>query len=424
MSQKIIVLGVLLLIVVGGALWFFVFRTTNTETAFNLARLERGDVENTVSCTGTISPLSEVEVGTQTSGIIKKIYTDFNQEVKKDQLLAVLDTELLKASLLSAEANLEKSEAELEQAELDYARNKKLYEGGFLAEADFLPYKIDLKTAKASVKTAQSTVAQAQQNMHYAYIRSPINGTVIEKDVEEGQTVAASYSTPTLFVIAEDLSKIQIEAEVDESDIGSIKEGQPVRFEVPAYTNMSFTGTVFQIRLQPEVTNNVVNYTVIIYADNKDDILLPGMTCTVDFIIEAKKDVLKVPNSALNFNPDQALAFSVMEKKREQMPDSLKRAPRPDFAGGTPPQGQMPSEPPAKPADAGMIWFINSSGELDATPVKTGISDGSYTVLENAGSLKEGTEVVTGLLSATASSKSSDSDSRRKSGFGGGPPPF
>jgi len=424
LSKKSIGLtSVVALVVLAGALWLF-NKAAPSKTTFSTVAVERGTIENTVSCTGTISPLSEVEVGTQISGNIDKVYADYNQKVKAGELLAKIDTELLEASLLNAEATLEQVQAALEEAEFNYSRNKSLFESNLIAEAELLPDKVTYLKAKAAIKVAESDVRKAKQNLSYAYIRSPIDGTVIEKEIEEGQTVAASYSTPTLFIIAEDFSKLEILAEVDESDIGSIKEGQSVKFEVPAYPDESFTGKVYQIRWQPEVVNNVVNYTVVIYAHNKGDKLLPGMTCTVDFIIEEAKDVLKISNAALNYQPDQELAGKVMEEKRNsgEMPSAPPSPENANIQKPAPGSGES-FTPPQPPKGMGIVWFLNELGALDLTPVKTGITDGSMIELKEAGSLKEGTKVVTGTTSGELAEKESGDIKKQRRRFGG-PPPF
>lgn len=426
LTKKSIGLLSLTFIVLAIGIWWFFIENAPSDIKFNLVKLERGDIENTVSCTGTISPLSEVEVGTQISGTIDNIYVDFNQPVKKGQLLAKLETELLESSLLSAQAGLEKAQATFEQAEFDYVRNKALFDSSYIAEGELKPYQIAYKTAKSSIKSARAELIRAKQNLEYAYIRSPISGTVIQKNVEQGQTVAASLATPTLFIIAENLSQIEIHAQVDESDIGVIKEGQDVRFEVPAYTDRVFTGKVHQIRLEPEVVSNVVNYTVVVFAKNADNLLLPGMTSTVDFIIESAKNELKIPNSALNFKPDRELARQVMLEKKRARQDSLKSRKNLKPEGFRPAFSVMPSSKnPSE--DMGMVWFINDEGNIDVSPVKTGLSDGSYTALKFSGSLTEDVEVITGVLNASSeptSSGSSTSEKRRFKGGFGGPRPF
>lgn len=224
----IFLLGALLFI---GAIFFNSVKS-NEKTQYQFAQIARGDLESTISSSGTLSPVTTVEVGTQVSGTISKIYADFNDQVKKGRLLAVLDTALLKASLQDVGANLDKARAQLEQAQADYNRNKNLFEENLISDADFLPFQINLKLQQAAVKSADAALQRAERNLKYVYIYSPINGTVIQRNVEEGQTVAASLAAPTLFEIAEDLSKMEILAEVDESDIGLIKVGQPVRFDV------------------------------------------------------------------------------------------------------------------------------------------------------------------------------------------------
>ncbi len=255
-----------------------------------------------------------MEVGTQVSGIIDKVYADFNDRVHKGQIIALVDTSLLKLAVTDAESNLLKALAQYEEARENHQRSVELYNRGLISKADYQPVKTSLRTAEASLAAAHAAMERANRNLKYAIIRSPIDGTVTARNVEEGQTVAASFSTPTLFTIAQDLSKMEIKAMVDESDIGQIKKDQPVRFTVQAYPQKTFEGKVKQVRVQPTTASNVVNYTVVVSADNPGNLLLPGMTATVDFIVEKKTNVTLVPNAALRFEPTEKQLTSVFEK--------------------------------------------------------------------------------------------------------------
>ncbi|MCK5119980.1 MAG: efflux RND transporter periplasmic adaptor subunit, partial [Candidatus Latescibacteria bacterium] len=292
------IIGILVIVSLFGV-GIHYFRAGNgakEEGPYQFAEITRGDLENLVSSTGTLKAVSTVEIGTQVSGTIDRIDVDFNDAVRKGQVLAVLDTALLKVAVLDAQAGVARAQAQHEQARAEYERNRALFEKGHLSEKEFLPIRINVRITGAAVQSAKASLERAQINMNHATIRSPIHGTVIQRNVEPGQTVAASFSTPTLFIIAEDLSQMEIYAAVDESDIGQIKEGQSVRFEVQAYLDETFSGTVRQIRLQPAISENVVNYTVVVDAANEENLLLPGMTATVDFVVEARKAVLLIPN--------------------------------------------------------------------------------------------------------------------------------
>ncbi len=243
-------------------------------------------------------------IGTQVSGTIELVKADYNDQVKEGQILAVLDQAMHNAALNNAKANILKAEAEFKQAEAEYNRNRPLYEKGFISEQEFLPLNTAMTTAKASLQSAEAGLLQARINLEHTVIRSPINGTVIDCSVDAGQTVAASLSTPTLFLVAEDLAQMQIETQVDETDIGQIRQGQQVRFEVQSYPDSIFTGTVRQIRLQPSTVDNVVTYTVIVDASNESGKLMPGMTATVDFVVHQSANTLLVPVAALKFAPD------------------------------------------------------------------------------------------------------------------------
>jgi len=394
---------------------------SNNNTQYQFSEIIRGNLESTISCSGTLSPVTAVEIGTQVSGTIAKVYVDYNDQVRKGQLLAVLDTVLLKASVLDAQAGVEKAEAQLQDAQVNYQRNQKLFEKGLISEAEFQPFQINLKTQQANLKSAQAALQRAEQNLKYAVIRSPINGTVIERNVEAGQTVAASLSTPTLFKIAEDLSKMEILVEVDESDIGLIKDGQSVRFDVQAYSDKIFAGTVRQIRLQPTTVSNVVNYTVVVDADNHENLLLPGMTATVDFIIEQKQDVLLVPNSALRFQPSDEQLTEIREKRQrgfEALPDSIKGQRRKQM--GKPANGVSNG---ARSDDRKQVWYLDEHGQLAMEPVRIGMTDGSKSEIMMSRHLEDGMQVINGT-SQNNKQNNSGSANKALARPPGGPRPF
>jgi HlyD family secretion protein len=391
-------IGIIIVVVVIGLIIFNAVNSKDISNQYVFDKIKRGNLINTVSSTGTINAVSTVEVGTQVSGIIDKIYVDFNDQVHKGQLMAVLDTVLLKTTLMDAQANMEKAKAQLEQAQADYDRNLPLFQKNLISEAEFLPIQIQLKTQKANLVIAQASVERAQRNLRYAFIRSPINGTVIQRNVEEGQTVAASLQAPVLFVIAEDLSKMEIHAQVDESDIGMIKEGQKVTFTVQAYPDKTFNGVVRQIRLQPTTVQNVVNYTVIIDAANNDNLLLPGMTATIDFIVEERQDVLLVPNTALRFQPSQEAMqnyYSREQKRFEAMPDSLKN--KMNFGGNFQRGQNAGNSSGQRPKDIGRVWYLDNNHNLAMARFKTGATDGKETEILKSRDLKDGMEVIVGM---------------------------
>lgn len=382
--KKIVVILIVVLISGLGVLYLTSIRNNKTEGPYQFVEVTRGDLENVISSTGTLNPVGMVEIGTQVSGTIDRIEVDFNDKVHKGQVLAVLDTALLKIAVLDAKAGLARAQAQYKQAQAEYERNLPLFEKGYLSEKEFLPIRINVKTTQATVQSAQAALKRAQINIKHAIIRSPINGTVIQRTVEPGQTVAASFATPTLFIIAEDLSQMEIYAAVDESDIGQIQEGQSVRFTVEAYPDETFYGTVRQIRLQPTTIQNVVNYTVVVDASNRDSLLLPGMTATVDFVVEERKDVWLIPNAALRFQPTQEMITEFrkgLQERLSALPDSLKqlaqqrRTQRGQLGGGKMP---LPFQSGAQ-SDVARLWVLDEKGKLSVIPVRKGATDGLVT---------------------------------------------
>jgi HlyD family secretion protein len=373
--------------------------------SFQFAEIKRGDLENIVSSTGTLSAVKTVEVGSQVSGIIEKIRVDFNDEVKKGQVLTILDKTLFEVAVRDAEAGVLRAKAKLAQADAEIQRNRPLFEKGHISEMEFLVTKTTLEIAKADLKIAEAAFRRAETNLDYTVIRSPIDGTVIERTVDAGQTIAASFQAPKLFVIAEDLTRMQIETDVDESDIGRIKENQSVRFTVQAYPDDTFTGKVRQIRLQPTTIRNVVNYTVVVDAANEKGMLLPGMTATVDFLVEERRDVLLVANTALNFKPSMELmnryGTQIMEKMR------LKRGVKNMMPGNMGPNVGI--EPGQLPDDKGMVFYLDVDGVPGMVIFEKGATDGLLTEIRESKELNEGMQVITAfkMSKKSASSKKS-----------------
>ncbi len=351
-------------------------KSANKELVIRTHAVAEYTVENTVTATGTIEPVETVEVGTQVSGKVEKIYVDFNDVVKKGELLAELDKLTLNQSVSRAKASLTSAESQLNYAKLTYERTKQLYEANAATLAAFQEAQNSYTQAQMSKKNAQASYDQALVDLAYAEIYSPIDGIVLDRAVEVGQTVAASFSTPTLFTLANDLTKMQVEADVDEADIGQVKAGQRVTFTVDAYMDEIFNGTVNQIRMKPTTTSNVVTYTVIIEAPNPDLKLFPGMTASVTIVTEEQKG-LAVPAEAFNFTPDEQVMKTMRkpEKPESQMPE--------------PPQGERPEmQEGERPA---MVW-IKKGDEMMPRPVKVGMSDGAYKIVEQG--LQLGDSVV------------------------------
>jgi HlyD family secretion protein len=308
---------VLLGIVVLFAAYFLFFRkkeTTTTTVRYSAAQV--GDISKGITATGTLQATTTVQVGSQVSGTIRELYADFNSRVQKGQLLARLDPTFYDAALTQAKANLSKAQADYETALKDEHRQAELLKRELIAQADYDVSKNKLLDARATITQQQALVKQAETNLSYTVIKSPISGVVVSRNVDKGQTVAASLNAPTLFLIAQDLSSMQVAANVDEADIGQVIEGQTVRYTVDAYPGQEFDGTVQQIRINPVTTQNVVTYTVIILTANPGGKLLPGMTATVSIVSASRDNVLKIPSAALRFVPPEELGG----------PDSAQRA--------------------------------------------------------------------------------------------------
>lgn len=356
---------------------------------YETAKVERATISNSVTATGTIEPVNKVEVGTQVSGIISKIYVDYNSIVKKGQVIAELDKINLESELASAKANLASSKSELDYQETNYKRMKALHDKGFISDDDFDIADLSYKKAKEAYLVQLQTVQKAQTNLGYATITSPIDGVVLSKDVEEGQTVAASFSTPTLFTIARDLTDMQVVANVDEADIGNVRDGQRVTFTVDAYPDDTFEGRVKQVRQQGEEESNVVTYEVVISAPNNDLKLKPQLTANVNIYTEEIENVVSVPAKALRFSPS-----------KEMMNDGEK----------------------IKDCNATNKLWIKEANILKAYPVKTGITNGIRTqILEG---VKEGTAVITNAKAkdGTEEDNISEQNSQERSPFSPGPP--
>lgn len=315
LNKKIIyTLIVIMLIVLGyGALKSN--KSHIDQAHFEMGKVTKGNLAYEVTATGTINPINTVTVGTQVSGIVEKVLADYNDDVKEGQVLALLDSSTLKEQMEKSEANYELAKAKESKAKLNYERIKKLYQDKLTSSASLEDAEIEYKESSANVLSAKADYNISKKNFEYATITSPVSGTVITKEIEQGQTVAASFSTPTLFEVAEDLSKMQIEASVSEADIGYIKPDMSATFTVDAYPNDKFFGKIRQVRLSPTEESNVVMYTVIIEIDNSSRKLLPGMTASVNIIAEEVKDVLMVSAMALQYKPSAAVKALMDVKK-------------------------------------------------------------------------------------------------------------
>ncbi len=375
----------MLLAVLVAAAWYGYQRLNQRplEQQFKTQQLETGDVSKTVSANGTINPVSLVNVGTQVSGTVKKLYVDFNSKVEKGQVLLELDDALLAAQQKQSHANVQSAQAMLDLATANEARNRGLYAQEYVSRLD-LDTSIQAKSsAEAALKLAMAAVEKDKANLAYTVIRSPVSGVVVDRTVDVGQTVAASLQTPTLFKIAQDLSNMQIDANFAEADIGSIHEGLPVRFTVDAFPNLNFHGVVKRVRLNPTTLQNVVTYDVVINVENPEQILLPGMTAYVSIAVAESKAVLLIPNAALRFKP----ANFVDTKPKEK-------------AGAGKREGY-----------SGKVFVIRGK-QLVPVSVQLGITDNRNTEVV-AGEIKAGDQIVIGEGSTDDQSKASAAPPRR-----------
>ena len=358
---------------------------------YETAKVEPATISTSVTATGTIEPVNEVEVGTQVSGIISKIYVDYNSVVKKGQVIAELDRTNLESELTSAKANLTSAKSELDYQTTNLKRIKELHGKGYVSDDEYDNALLNYKKALESYKGQQQTVSRAQTNLGYATITAPIDGVVLSKDIEEGQTVASSFSTPTLFTIAHDLTDMRVIADVDEADIGGVHEGQRVSFTVDAYPDDTFSGTVTQVRQQGEEESNVVTYEVVISAPNKDLKLKPKLTANVNIYTQEVTNVLSVPSKAMHFTPTKQTI-----NKGEKIKDCNA---------------------------TNKVWVKNGN-VLTACAVKVGMTNGIRT--EILSGVKQGTEVITGSKAKTeaeaeVSSDESSGDDEERSPFAPGP---
>ncbi len=446
MKKRIIIISSILVIIAGVFLVLSLLsRNKNDISKYKKEAIDKGNIEALVITTGTLNPVTTVDVGSQVSGKIDKLYVDFNSQVKEGQVIAELDQSQFitrvkqnEANYQSSKAALEKSKVTLENTKKKYDRAMNLFEKNLVSfeekesiETQYYSAMADIQSSEARLEQAKSQLDSSKVDLTYTIIKSPIDGIVIDRRVNIGQTVAASLQAPVLFQIANDLSKMQVECSVDEADIGKVKEGQKVRFTVDAFPNENFTGTVSQVRYAPEIVQNVVTYTTIVEVSNPEMKLRPGMTATVSVVTGEAKNVLRVPNSALRFNPSlspeemQALMASMRQEMRERRggSDRAERSrARPE--GGSQRQAsqrQASQRPGSGQQASGMrgfgmrgtqmrhfarVWFEDENGKLKMAFVRTGVTDNSFTEIVS-GNLKEGQLVITGETSKQEERRSS-----------------
>ena len=381
---------------IGGGVWFAKQRAAQSpEQRYKLAAVEKGDVTQTVSANGTLNPVVLISVGTQVSGTVRKLYVDFNDKVKKGQPLLELDDALVSATERQSAANVVNAQATLELALANEARMKSLLTQEYVSKQEYDQASQALKSAKAQLALARAQNERDRANLNFTVIRSPVDGVVIDRVVDLGQTVAASFQTPTLIKIAQDLSEMRIDTSFAEADIGGIREGQKARFTVDAFPNRQFTGEVQQIRLNPTNQQNVVTYNVRINVANPDEVLLPGMTAYVNIGVQKREGVLLVPNAALRFKPADP-AEKKSENGQKNGP-TVASVPTPGSGAGAGADGSGPKGPAKgkkRDGQSGTVHVL-AGDEIKPVSVQLGITDNRMTEIVG-GELKEGERVVTG----------------------------
>lgn len=382
--KGVIITIVIILLVV--AIWYFFIRKKPVPVSFETAQPTYGHIATTVTATGTIQPVDTVAVGTQVSGTLKYLYVDFNSQVKKGQLLGELDKDLFQAQVDQLKANVQVAQANLAYQKNNFGRQELLYKTGAISKADYDVAKNQLDQGNANLASVNAQLASAVKNFSFTEIISPIDGVVLNRNVSVGQTVAASFNTPTLFVIAKDITKMQVEASVDEADIGNVTDSQRVSFTVDAYLEDVFSGRVQEIRLQPSVSSNVVTYNTIINAPNDDKKLKPGMTANVTIFTAEKDSALLLPVKALKFKPDS------VQLKDYVIQSAVRKAPaeRKDTTGKT-------FKSSARIGSSNYVWLLRGD-TLQQKRIRTGLNDNTH--IEVLSGLNENDVVVVGLNAA------------------------
>lgn len=425
MKKRVLIIGIIAAVaaLVGA---FFYTRRGSAEPKYRKGKLDKGDVVATVTATGTLSAVTTVSVGSQVSGIIAKLYVDFNSVVKKGQHLADLDPTPFQQAVDQSRANLDKAKVQLRNDEIALTRAKRLFADQLVAQSDLDGAQTTRDSDVATVAQVTAQLRQVETNLSYAHIISPIDGVVVSRSYDVGQTVAASFQAPTLFMIAQDLTKMQVLTNIDEADVGRVKVGQEASFSVDAFSDQPFKGAVSQIRLSPQTVQNVVTYPVVLDVANLDLKLKPGMTANVQVPVDVRKDALRVANSALRFRPDNADLVAEVRKDKSQeagkggtassappatgsaAPGTGAGAPAtsvrtsPPGTGARGPTGGRPGG--ARPSGGTGTLYVevpNTGGKLKPVTVRTLISDGNLTAIRTD-ELKEGDEVIVGLATARA----------------------
>lgn len=388
-------LGGVAIVAGGGAI--YMLNKPKEAVRWRMAPVQRGSLKQRISASGTLSGLIQVTVGSQVSGTISNLYVDYNSQVKKGQPIAQIDTTVYAATVQDAKANVSKAETALADAQRQLARARRLFGDKLISQQELDAAQVVADRGTGDLSSAKATLQKAQANLNYCTITAPVAGVVVSRSIDIGQTVAASFSTPNLFVIAQDLTKMKVEASIDEADIGQVKEGQPALFTVDSYPETQFHGRVNQVRLEPVIVQNVVNYKVVIQVVNDELKLRPGMTANVTIQTQSKEDVLKVPTAALRFNPTAFMPAddaAAAKTKGPGGPGGPGGRTGPGGAGAAGPGGSPPRGMVAKRDDR--VWILGPDGKPMAVIVKVGITDGQATEISGE-SIREGMQVLVGV---------------------------
>jgi len=439
MNKKILIMTFIVIVVVGTVLAMTVFKNGEENgVAYKMEELDIGNIQAIVDTTGALNPVITVDVGSQVSGKIQDLYVDFNSQVKKGQIIAKIDPELFetrvsqsKANYQSSKASMDKAKVTLENNKRKYDRAKNLFEKELIsfeeketAETQYFGSVADLQSAEARLAQANSQLDTSKVDLKNTIILSPIDGVVINRNFNVGQTVAASFQAPVLFQIANDLSKMQVECSVDEADIGKVKEEQKVSFTVDAFPSDKFFGEISQVRYSPEIISNVVTYTTIVEVENPDLKLRPGMTATVSMVVGEAIKKLRIPNAALRFNPPQEVLmayFQKMQAKRAKQENEGEQAGSANagnqesqgmHSGGSMGFGMGPGAGRSRMKDSGRAWILDDAGELKMIFIKIGVTDNVFTEV-TGGELTEGMKVITGENGGSDSGSSNRNDMMR-----------
>jgi HlyD family secretion protein len=431
---------------------FLLSRKATYSATYRTVLVDRGDIESTVSSTGTLGAVTTVQVGAQVSGQIAELYADFNSHVKKGQLIARLDPALSLLAVRQSQASVQQAVSDSTQKAFTLTQGTQLHDAAMMTDNDFVAAQAGFAQSKASLIVQRVNLEKSQQDLRYTYVYAPIDGIVVQRNVDVGQTVASNFSAPQLFLIASDLKHMQILVQVDEADIGQIANGQQVKFTVQSYPNRTFVGTVQQVRLQSAVVQNVVDYSVVVAVDNLDGKLLPGMTATVNFSTAKAASVLRVPNAALRFRATAAMlaAFQVTpvagaagdSTQRTRAAGSGGDSTRPARAAGDTTQGTRTARAggdstqrrqgagqaagASRSGGAGgsgfaMLWYLDAKGQPASMRVRIGLSDGQLTEITGRDvNLKEGLKVIAAVTNEKAGTASSPFQQQQPQGGGRG----